>query len=29
MKEISEILKAYSEAISEGKKTALATVVKV
>jgi len=29
MKEISEILKAYSEAQSEGKKTALATVVKV
>jgi len=29
MKEISEILKAYSEARSEGKKTALATVVKV
>jgi len=29
MKEISEILKAYSEAISEDKKTALATVVKV
>ena len=29
MKEISEILKAYSEAKSEGKKTALATVVKV
>lgn len=29
MKEISEILKAYSEAKSAGKKTALATVVKV
>jgi xanthine/CO dehydrogenase XdhC/CoxF family maturation factor len=29
MKEISEILKAYSEAKIEGKKTALATVVKV
>ena len=29
MKEISEILKAYSKAKSEGKKTALATVVKV
>lgn len=29
MKEISEILKAYSQAKSEGKKTALATVVKV
>ena len=29
MKEISEILKAYSEARSAGKKTALATVVKV
>lgn len=29
MKEISEILKAYSRAKSEGKKTALATVVKV
>lgn len=29
MKEINEILKAYSEAKSEGKKTALATVVKV
>ncbi|WDF57936.1 XdhC family protein [Flavobacterium sp. KACC 22758] len=29
MKEISEILKAYSQANSEGKKTALATVVKV
>jgi len=29
MKEISEILKAYSEAKLEGKKTALATVVKV
>lgn len=29
MKEINEILKAYSRAASEGKKTALATVVKV
>lgn len=29
MKEISEILKAYSEAKATGKKTALATVVKV
>lgn len=29
MKEINEILKAYSQAKSEGKKTALATVVKV
>ncbi|KAF2327902.1 XdhC family protein [Flavobacterium ginsenosidimutans] len=29
MKEINEILKAYSQAESEGKKTALATVVKV
>ncbi len=29
MKEISEILKAYTQAKSEGKKTALATVVKV
>ncbi|MNK60998.1 putative xanthine dehydrogenase subunit A [compost metagenome] len=29
MKEIEEILKAYSQAKSEGKKTALATVVKV
>ncbi|MCP2028259.1 xanthine/CO dehydrogenase XdhC/CoxF family maturation factor [Flavobacterium sp. HSC-32F16] len=29
MKEIKEILKAYSQAKSEGKKTALATVVKV